>query len=39
MDAGMVNITPPAAAAKWFRLVSVALGNDLYSSGRQCADH
>ena len=35
MDSGKVNITPPAAAAKWFRLVGVALGNgnDLYPAG------
>ncbi|TGP24889.1 MULTISPECIES: AAA family ATPase [unclassified Mesorhizobium] len=35
VDSGKVNITPPAAAAKWFKLVSVALrnGNDLYPDG------
>ncbi|WP_181167638.1 MULTISPECIES: AAA family ATPase [unclassified Mesorhizobium] len=35
MDSGKVNITPPAATAKWFKLVSVALrnGNDLYPDG------
>ncbi|MCZ8546318.1 helicase RepA family protein [Mesorhizobium qingshengii] len=35
VDAGKVNIAPPAAAAKWFRLVNVALGNgnDLYPGG------
>jgi hypothetical protein len=27
MDSGKVNITPPLSAAKWFRLVSVSLGN------------
>ncbi|RWP64138.1 MAG: hypothetical protein EOR07_16255 [Mesorhizobium sp.] len=35
MDSGKVNITPPAAAAKWFKLVGVPLGNgnDLYPAG------
>ncbi|RWN52184.1 MAG: hypothetical protein EOS11_32255 [Mesorhizobium sp.] len=35
MDSGKVNITPPAAAAKWFKLVSVVLGNGnhLYPDG------
>ncbi|WP_189379526.1 MULTISPECIES: AAA family ATPase [unclassified Mesorhizobium] len=35
MDSGKVNITPPAASAKWFKLTSVALhnGNDLYPDG------
>jgi hypothetical protein len=35
MDAGKVNIAPPAASAKWFRLVGVPLGNgtDLYPRG------
>jgi hypothetical protein len=27
MDSGKVNITPPLASAKWFRLVGVKLGN------------
>ena len=35
MDSGKVNIAPPLEEAKWFRLVSVPLGNasDLYPSG------
>jgi hypothetical protein len=35
MDRGKVNIAPPMAEAKWFRLVGVPLGNatDLYPSG------
>jgi AAA domain len=35
MDSGKVNIAPPLAAAKWFRLVGVPLGNstDLYPNG------
>jgi hypothetical protein len=35
LDSGKVNIAPPAADAKWFRLVSVDLGNasDLYPNG------
>jgi hypothetical protein len=35
MDNAKVNITPPATAAKWLRLVSVPLGNctDLYPNG------
>lgn len=35
VDSGKVNITPPAASARWFRLVSVALGNgnELYPAG------
>jgi hypothetical protein len=35
MDKAKVNITPPAAHAKWFRLVGVPLGNgtELYPHG------
>jgi AAA domain len=35
MDSAKVNIAPPAAGAKWFRLVGVPLGNatDLYPHG------
>ena len=35
MDSGKVNIAPPAAHAKWFKLVGVALGNstELYPHG------
>lgn len=35
LDAGKVNIAPPLAAARWFKLISVALsnGNDLYPAG------
>jgi hypothetical protein len=35
MDSGKVNITRPLGAAKWFRLVSVSLGNatDMYPNG------
>jgi hypothetical protein len=35
MDSGKVNITPPLATAKWFRLVGVELGNatELYPHG------
>ena len=35
MDKGKVNITPPAAHAKWFKLVGVPLGNgtELYPHG------
>jgi hypothetical protein len=35
MDSGKVNIAPPMADAKWFRLVGVPLGNgtDLYPHG------
>jgi hypothetical protein len=35
MDSGKVNIAPPMAEAKWFRLVGVPLGNasDLYPNG------
>jgi hypothetical protein len=35
MDSGKVNITKPLGAAKWFRLVSVPLGNstDMYPKG------
>lgn len=35
MDSAKVNITPPAAQAKWFRLVGVRLGNStgLYPNG------
>lgn len=35
MDSGKVNIAPPMADAKWFRLVGVRLGNvnDLYPHG------
>jgi hypothetical protein len=35
LDSGKVNIAPPCTAAKWFRLVSVSLGNatDDYPNG------
>jgi hypothetical protein len=35
MDSGKVNITPPMAEAKWFRLVGVPLGNatEMYPNG------
>jgi hypothetical protein len=35
MDSGKVNITPPLASAKWFRIVGVSLGNPdpLYPNG------
>jgi AAA domain len=35
MDSGKVNIAPPMAEAKWFKLVGVPLGNatDLYPNG------
>jgi AAA domain len=35
MDSGKVNIAPPLAQAKWFRLVGIPLGNasDLYPNG------
>jgi hypothetical protein len=35
MDSAKVNIAPPAAGAKWFRLVGVRLGNatDIYPHG------
>jgi hypothetical protein len=35
MDSGKVNIAPPMAEAKWFRLVGVQLGNrtELYPNG------
>jgi hypothetical protein len=35
MDSAKVNITPPAAHAKWFRLIGVRLGNStvLYPNG------
>jgi hypothetical protein len=35
MDSGKVNLAPPLATAKWFRLVGVPLGNstELYPSG------
>jgi hypothetical protein len=37
MDSGKVNIAPPMAEAKWFRLVNVPLGNstELYPAGDQ----
>jgi hypothetical protein len=35
LDSAKVNITPPMAQAKWFRLVGVRIGNatDLYPNG------
>ncbi|MHC2373370.1 hypothetical protein ACVIQT_008018 [Bradyrhizobium diazoefficiens] len=37
LDSAKVNITPPMAEAKWFRLVGVDIGNgiDLYPNGDQ----
>ena len=35
MDSAKVNIAPPMAKAKWFRLIGVPLGNatELYPNG------
>ena len=35
MDSGKVNIAPPSAATKWFRIVGIPLGNgnDAYPAG------